>query len=258
MTYVRIDDNMPWNPKVARLSLVAFRVYVGSICYAGQNTTDGKIERAVLTLIPYASAKAIKELVTGGLWEEIPEGWFIHDYLLYNRSRAQIDEMKEQRRLAGGKGLANRYSKPSSKPLAGSLASRNTYARSALSDPTDPDLSQELPQREQTEASKPSSKPLPLPKKTTPTEEWATEQREKFRGRLRDFDETLRFHMNGSYYRTCADKWTFLEKKLEAAADREAGLRGLNGNGKPRIHPDASDPDKYAREVEAVLRHAGN
>ena len=64
-----------------------------------------------------------------------------------------------------------------------------------------------------------SPKLLSPPKKTKPTEEWADEMREKYP--LRDFDETLRFHMNGSYYRGCADKCAFLEGKLKAASERE-------------------------------------
>jgi len=73
---------------------------------------------------------------------------------------------------------------------------------------------------------------LKAPKKTVPTEEWAAEMREKYR--LRDFDETLKFFMNGSYYRGCADKCQYLEGKLKAASERE---RSVNPNGrKPEIY----------------------
>lgn len=132
MTWVRIDDQMPQNEKVARLSHLAFRVYVGSICFCGQKLTDGRLERAMLTLIPHATAKIAKELVESGLWEMTSEGWFVHDYLTYNRSRADVEAMSVQRREAGRKGLASRYSKP----LATSVAARDTYARSAFSDLT--------------------------------------------------------------------------------------------------------------------------
>ena len=248
MTWVKIDDGMPQNTKVGRLSDAGFRAYVLSICYCGANTTDGVIERSLLMLIPTATLKIAKELVAKGLWEDRPDGWYVHDYLEWNRSKAQIEADRNAHRENGRKGLASRYSKPPHEPPNGSLhGGLQQIARSAPSERSDPDHSEDLPEREQTEPSKPPSKPLPLPKKTTPTEEWAAEQREKFRGRLRDFDETLRFHMNGSYYRTCADKCTFLEKKLEAAAEREAALKGgANGRTATRGGNDAEHADQLA------------
>lgn len=68
----------------------------------------------------------------------------------------------------------------------------------------------------------PSVAALVLPTKTVPDTKWVQDMRDKFSSRLRDFDETLEFFMNTNYYRTCTDKKTYLSRKMEAAARREA------------------------------------
>ncbi len=98
-------------------------------------------------------------------------------------------------------------------------------------------------------------KPIPLPKKTHPTETWAAEMREQYGPNLRDFDETLKFHMNGSYYRTCADKCAYLETKLKAAVEREMpkALAERRQPSEPtRYHPDADA--EHIRAVNALLK----
>jgi len=145
-TYVKINDDMPWNNKISRVSMAAKWVYVASICFCGHNRTSGLVERASLRLIPGATPKFAKDLTDAGLWEVRPEGWFVHDFPEYNRTREQIDEITEKNRANGAKGLANRYAnglrtaseKPSESPpkkLASGLQVRSAAAAALLEPP---------------------------------------------------------------------------------------------------------------------------
>lgn len=134
MSWVKVDDTMPQNPKVRMVSVPARWAYVASICYAGLNRTDGVIPRASLALVD-ATPKLAAELVSAGLWEPHAHGWAIHDYLAHNRSRERIDSISVSRSESGRKGLAKRYangsqlaSEPASKTLANDLANREQLA----------------------------------------------------------------------------------------------------------------------------------
>lgn len=141
MTWVKLDDALPQNMKVGRVTDLAFRVYVLSICYCGANLTDGVVERSLLAHIPLATPKVAKELEAAGLWEPHPDGWYVHDYLEWNRSKALIEADREKNRANGLRGLAKRYGKLLDEPLRQSPSSGQLQiARSALSDPSVPDV----------------------------------------------------------------------------------------------------------------------
>lgn len=105
--WVKIDDQMPSNVKVLRVSLAARWAYVSSICYCGANMTDGEIPRGALGMV-FGDAKISAELVRAGLWETSPNGWMVHDYLRYNRSREEITKVKQTRSTAGKASAAKR------------------------------------------------------------------------------------------------------------------------------------------------------
>lgn len=102
MTYVQLDDRMADNPKVVALSDKAYRAYVESLCYASGNLTDGVLSDAIVSARPWKRSAA--ELVGAGLWEPRPDGYVIHDYLLHQRSRAEVLSLKEKRAEAGKRG----------------------------------------------------------------------------------------------------------------------------------------------------------
>lgn len=108
MPYASIDDNMTEHPKVERLSDAAFRVYVTSICFCSRNLTDGLILRQQAAKVA-ASPKIIRELVDAGRWDADPEGWRVHNYLKWNKSRAEVLAFKEQqaRKARGRWGVAD-------------------------------------------------------------------------------------------------------------------------------------------------------
>ena len=102
MTWVRLDDNFHWHPKIAGLSHVAYRLYEGALCYANRYQTGGEITLAVADQLSIGRSAPRRELEEGGLWEVIGHArWIIHDYFLY-----QPDPQKSRAGQAGGQASA--------------------------------------------------------------------------------------------------------------------------------------------------------
>lgn len=111
MAWARIDDQFPDHPKVVQAGPLGLAMAVAGICYASQYLTDGFIPRAkVRRLIDVDNALEIADtLVKVGLWEEIADGYQIHDYLEYNPSAEDVRETREAQRaakVAGGQARA--------------------------------------------------------------------------------------------------------------------------------------------------------
>jgi hypothetical protein len=127
MTWAKLDDNFYQHPKVIGLSDKAFRLYVASICFASANRTDGEIPRAALPMIG-GTTKLASELTGVALWDTTSrDGWAVHDYLKYNRSKETIESLSESRR-AGGKAsaakrqqLVEQNGEPEGEQLAGKV-----------------------------------------------------------------------------------------------------------------------------------------
>lgn len=92
MVWVKLDDAFVDHPKVDGLSDAAFRLFVSSLCHANRYLTDGFVatDRPPRLVARFKRA-LIDELVHAGLWSEVDGGWAIHDYLLYNPSRRQVE-----------------------------------------------------------------------------------------------------------------------------------------------------------------------
>jgi hypothetical protein len=105
MTWVRLDDGIGENPKIAAISDSAFALYVTSIAYANRNLTDGFIPRSVgngqLRYCDGRAAETAAELERTGLWEAKPGGWLIHDYHEYQPSKQAVLELRGKKRRAG-------------------------------------------------------------------------------------------------------------------------------------------------------------
>lgn len=96
MRWVKFDVQLPTHPKVMGLSDRAFRLFVETVCYCGAHLTDGEIP---VPLIRSAPKKAVQELVDAGLFDISEEaGWRVHDFLAYNRSRADVEGEKDASR----------------------------------------------------------------------------------------------------------------------------------------------------------------
>lgn len=103
-TYIRLHDGMPDHPKVVGLSDGAFRLYIELLCWCSRHLTDGVVPSAVM--VKLGKPKTIKELGAAGLirTNDPGPGWHIHDYLAHQRSAADVNAAREQRRVAGRAG----------------------------------------------------------------------------------------------------------------------------------------------------------
>lgn len=97
MTWIKLDDSFADHPKVGRLSDPSFRLHIAAMCYCGRFETDGKIPKNLPLLA--GQKKRAAELVAAGLWEDVPDLYAIHDWLLYNPSRGELAQKREETAL---------------------------------------------------------------------------------------------------------------------------------------------------------------
>jgi hypothetical protein len=110
MVWVKIDDGFPEHPKVLSAGPLAMAMQIAALCYCNRNMTDGFIPKAAgLRFLDFsglgmrmwtndtfgggedASAElVIEDLVNAGMWDVVPGGWQIHDYLEFQPSKADI------------------------------------------------------------------------------------------------------------------------------------------------------------------------
>jgi hypothetical protein len=101
MTWVRLEDNMIDHPKIIGLSDRAFRLWITSLSYASRHETDGKLDRKIAERLLARGLGARKELLEAGLWDENGTGYYIHDYLEYQPSKAESCDLRAKRAAAG-------------------------------------------------------------------------------------------------------------------------------------------------------------
>lgn len=118
-TWVRLDDSFPEHPKIAELSLRAFRAHVEGLCYANRNLTDGVLPSRVALAWGKSAAQ---ELARAGVWEKTDAGYSIHDYHEYQPTKAEIQEKRDAAKERMARVRANRRSSspevlPAPKPV---------------------------------------------------------------------------------------------------------------------------------------------
>jgi hypothetical protein len=79
--WVKLDDQFTAHPKVARLSDLAFRVHIETMCYCARYLTDGYVPSKVSRNVHW---KVLASLVASGLWEPVEDGYRIHDWAEWN------------------------------------------------------------------------------------------------------------------------------------------------------------------------------
>lgn len=112
MTWVNLDDQMPEHPKIISLSDGAFRLHVSAIAYANRFLTDGIVHaETVNRLMPRYRKAYLDELLARMLWLEVipAKTYEIHDYLDWNKSRADVEKRRQVRADAGRKGAHGRW-----------------------------------------------------------------------------------------------------------------------------------------------------
>ena len=94
MTWIKLDDTLPNNPKILPLGDRAFRLYIEGLCYANQYLTDGFLANAVVDRLDPELANI--ELIEAGLWKQADGGFQIHDYTKHQSSRRDVQDKRDQ------------------------------------------------------------------------------------------------------------------------------------------------------------------
>ena len=112
MTWFKLDDKFDQHRKILAVGPAAAWLHVAAFCFTTRNLMDGFIPEAALAgLGGYSKVRArklVERLVEVNLWETRDGGWVIHDYLQWNRSRAETEQQREAARVR----MNNRRSSP--------------------------------------------------------------------------------------------------------------------------------------------------
>lgn len=114
--WATFDDGFGDHPKNKGLSDAAFRLHTCGILFCNRYLTDGLIKaEEVPDLVRRYRPAALQELVDKGHWLHHEELYLyeIHDFLQWNRSKAEVEANRERlrkvRSAAGKKGARARW-----------------------------------------------------------------------------------------------------------------------------------------------------
>jgi len=106
--WARVDDNFLIHERTRGLSAAAVAMYVGGLSYAGRMLTDGLLPANMPDMVCACwrvptPRRAVAELEEHGLWIQEGDGWRVHDFLQYNKSREEVLADREKWGALGGK-----------------------------------------------------------------------------------------------------------------------------------------------------------
>ncbi len=109
MAYASVEYEFWCNPKIRAAGKDAALLYIAANGYCNQFMTDGfildeSIDAIAALAFQRNPNKAVDALVENGLWHRVNGGYEVHDYLKYNKSKAQIESLSEKRSNAGKAG----------------------------------------------------------------------------------------------------------------------------------------------------------
>ena len=109
MAYTNTDYSFWTNPKIRSAGRDAAFLYIAGNGFCNEYLTDGfisdtDIETVAFNAFQRQPKKAVESLVKAGLWDRVSGGDMIHDYLDYNKSKQEIEELRSKKTYAGKKG----------------------------------------------------------------------------------------------------------------------------------------------------------
>lgn len=166
MAWTKVDDQLHSHPKILEAwsrSRASLGLHLMALSFCGNYGTDGRVNSAFIeSKIPKAPErrKVVDTLVSVGLWDRRSDGDYeIHDYLVFNRSRAEVEADREEERRkkseAGRKGAAVRHGRSHSSGVAPAIAPASPSA---------------TPVPEPVPGESPSPVPVPVPSSTATTD----------------------------------------------------------------------------------------
>ena len=116
-TYVKVHDGLPDHPKIIEAGGEAGWLYICGLAYASRQLTDGVIPKRLVPRLTDGSKTeaSASALVRVGLWHEGehdcpscpaggPDAYVVHDYLVHQRSAAEVADISAKRSAAGQRG----------------------------------------------------------------------------------------------------------------------------------------------------------
>lgn len=103
MAWARFDDRYWMHPKLLEAGLEARGLDVAAICWSAGMSSDGFVPETALRQFGDSTRtrrRAIGRLVAVGRWthDEQKKGYWIHDFLDYNPSRAEVEKRRQAER----------------------------------------------------------------------------------------------------------------------------------------------------------------
>ena len=114
MTWVRLDDQFADHAKMLKTGPLAIALQVRALCWSNRQLTDGFLPDSALPILLIEfdlyeehdgrAQDWPQKMVDNGLWDVATGGYQIHDYLDWNRSKAQIVAERKAKAEAGQRG----------------------------------------------------------------------------------------------------------------------------------------------------------
>lgn len=187
MPWVKLDEDFPRHPKIAKAGPLGLAMQVAGLCYCNRHLTDGFIPRSIAaTLLDFEGIGLVNgmqgedahwktiadELVEIRLWDVVEGGYEIHDYLEYQPSKDAVLAEREQKVAAG---RAGGIAAATARAKAGATARAKATARQKGLEQAE--SKQVLQQNPSTRSSRiqadpvAESKPVPVPQPEEPPAE---------------------------------------------------------------------------------------
>lgn len=101
MGWARFDDAFTDHPKIRAVGVMAELLAMRAVVYAARYETDGFIRRSSLDQLTHGiptPKRQVSSLIREKLWEEVDDGWIIHDYLHFHPSKAELEAKRQAAR----------------------------------------------------------------------------------------------------------------------------------------------------------------
>ena len=150
MAYTNTDYGFWTNPKVRAAGRDAAFLYIAGNGFCNEYLTDGFISETDVETVAFnafnrSPRKAIDALLSAGLWDRVPGGYEVHDYLDYNKSKQEVKELQSKKAAAGSKG-GKASAQASAQARAQTPAESNAQAESKQYNYVSNSISKELKQ----------------------------------------------------------------------------------------------------------------
>ena len=101
MSWVKLDDRFWCNERILAVGNEAAGAFARLLSYAGSAEDDGRVPAQIVEFVTCRRKTIVDALLTAGLLVENGTGYVIPDYLKFNHSKQELEEMRKQKAAAG-------------------------------------------------------------------------------------------------------------------------------------------------------------